>query len=597
LNLLTVVIGLLITGIVTTYGFLVNQNGKQISDFAKSKIILGGRLCFLLAAGYVIESVTTLATVLGTNFKQTFAHGVIQTYLWDLIPSRFLLISAVLALIAGLWLITGNSLNSIFGAFIFVLASVGYPLVNSHSVALGNHSLAIMASIAHAIAMSIWVGTVVALIPFIRTKDTLVVSRFSRLATSCVVTLLVSGIVSAATRMQTFSDLFNAGYGQLVLLKIVLFLAIAYFAIQVRKSLVASGKSLLFVLWEISTMAVAVGVGVALHFTPPSRTRLAGNSAAEDILGFNFPPPPSAKNYLFGWYPDWAILTLAIFGCTLYIVGVIRLRNNEIAWPIGRTLSFMCGIATVIWVSCAGISRYAMISFSAHMIQHMVLAMLVPIFIVLGAPITLALRALPTNSDANFRSIRTWLVSLLHSRYSRIVTKPLLVLFIFSVSLYGLYFTSLFSSLMGDHTGHIAMSLHFLVTGILFCYLAIGVDPTPNRLPYWGKLLLVLVSLSIHAFFALAIMQSESPLGDTWYRQVQPPWLTDPLLDTHTAGGIAWAIGEIPMLALLVVIAIQWARADQRSSKQQDRAADRDNDAELSEYNKMLANLNRSDSN
>jgi putative copper resistance protein D len=87
-------------------------------------------------------------------------------------------------------------------------------------------------------------------------------------------------------------------------------------------------------------------------------------------------------------------------------------------------------------------------------------------------------------------------------------------------------------------------------------------------------------------------MQSSSPIGDTWYAQVRPPWVTNSLDVTYTAGGIAWAIGELPTFVLLIVVAVQWSRDDSRKAAQQDRAADRDNDLELKEYNERLNRLN-----
>jgi putative copper resistance protein D len=238
-----------------------------------------------------------------------------------------------------------------------------------------------------------------------------------------------------------------------------------------------------------------------------------------------------------------------------------------------------------------------MVTFSAHMIQHMTLSMIAPIFIILSAPLTLALRALPASSDRTHRNARSWILGLLHSRYTFIVTQPLFILFLFTVGLYGIYFTSAFSALMASHVGHVFMEFHFLMTGLLFTFVIIGVDPSPRKVPYWGKLLLVLVAISVHTFFALALMQSTAPIGAQWYSQVQPSWLTDPLSDTYSAGGIAWSLGEVPSLLLLLIVAVQWSRSDTRLARQQDRAAERDGDAQLNAYNDNLARLNQHDPN
>lgn len=107
--------------------------------------------------------------------------------------------------------------------------------------------------------------------------------------------------------------------------------------------------------------------------------------------------------------------------------------------------------------------------------------------------------------------------------------------------------------------------------------------------------MMVLLALGIHTFFALAIMQSTTPVGQTWYLQVQPPWIFNLLKENYVGGGIAWAVGEIPTLILAIIVAIQWARSDQRLAKRTDRAAQRDGDQELKAYNQRLAKLNQID--
>ena len=596
-NLAIIIFGLIVIGHLVVYGFLVDQDGKFLSSQSMRKLNQSSWFSFLWAVTCIAGSITTLATVLGLPLREAMSPKVVATYLWDVLPSRSLVISATLALFVAIFARLVRTLNSVAGLTALSLMAIGYPLLNSHSASLGNHSLAITASVAHGLSMSIWVGSVLVLVPFIKSGKTEVIERFSGLATVCVIALLLSGLVSAATRMARASDLVSSGYGLLVTTKIILFGLIAVCAAKVRRNLSISEKALKFVLFEIAIMASAVGVGVALHLARPTRESIPRPSAAEDLLGFDFPPAPTIRNLIWGWYPDWLFITIVIVAAWLYLSGLLRLQKNQIHWPIGRTISFCSGALLLIWVTSGGIAKYAMVSFSAHMFQHMVLAMLVPIFLVLSAPITLALRALPTNAAGTTRSPRGWIVALLHSRYVQLVSSPVLVLFVFSISLYGIYFTSAFAALMGSHIGHIAMSVHFMVTGLLFCYLVIGVDPAPKQIPYWGKLLMVLVSLSIHAFFALAIMQTSTPIGEAWYRQVRPPWLTDLLTDTHNAGGIAWGIGEIPMIILLVVISIQWAKSDQRTALQLDRAAERNQDAELAAYNQRLSDLHERSTN
>lgn len=179
----------------------------------------------------------------------------------------------------------------------------------------------------------------------------------------------------------------------------------------------------------------------------------------------------------------------------------------------------------------------------------------------------------------------------MHTPVAKFVTHPLWALFVFTIGLYGLYYTSLFGWLMTSHIGHVAMQLHFLAAGYLFSWVVIQTDPLPRDLPHWQRLLLALVAAILHSFFAVPIMMSDTAFGYEWYSQVQPPWLDDLVADTRDAGGIAWGIAEIPTLLLVLAVSVQWARDDTREAKRRDRRVDRDGDAELAAYNENLRRL------
>ena len=593
--LVQVILGLRVFGLLVTWTFLAPTSGETISRDGRNSVLHASSLAALWSLSAVIAGLATMANVLGVPVKEVFRQGFIATYLMYLPPSRNYIIAALIALtiaIAGVFLV---SLNSI--ALLAALAGAGIaaPLLNSHAASLGGHSLALTSSVAHGLAMSAWVGCLWAVSDFVKTRDLKVVARFSALAATSVAVLAVSGLAAAYVRLDSISDLWLSRYGQLTVFKTILFAVLMAIAVQIRARLTSSGSLAKFLAAEVSIMALAIGVGVALHSTPMSRISLPLNSAGEEILGFAYPPPPTLSRIVLGWNPEWFMLTVSLVAAALYTIGLIRIKRNQIQWSSLRTISFMIGIGLIIWTTSAGISMYSKVSFEYHMIQHMTLSMIAPIFIVLSTPITLALRALPAQKTSDHRSAREWILAILHSGYSRLISHPLMVLAIFTFGLYGLYFTPLFATLMGSHTGHIFMELHFLISGLLFSYVVIGADPSPRDVPYWSRLMIVLVGLSLHAFFAIAIMQSSVPIGVDWYIQVQPPWIPDLLADTTAGGSIAWALGEIPTFLLLVIVAVMWSRSDTRLAKQLDRAADRDGDADLLAYNAHLSALNDRD--
>jgi putative membrane protein len=228
--------------------------------------------------------------------------------------------------------------------------------------------------------------------------------------------------------------------------------------------------------------------------------------------------------------------------------------------------------------------------FSVHMVQHMVISMLAPILLLLGAPMTLALRALPTAGKGR-KGPRELLLMFLHSWYMRIVTHPAFTIPMFIASLYALYFTPLFDFLMGSRPGHIAMMVHFLAVGLFFFWPIMGVDPGPHRPGYLMRMLELFAGMPFHAFFGIALMMASTPMVKS-YENPPASLGIDALADQNAAGGIAWAFSEIPSVLVLLALLFQWYGSEQRQARRKDRAADRDGDKELEAYNAYLASLN-----
>ena len=178
--------------------------------------------------------------------------------------------------------------------------------------------------------------------------------------------------------------------------------------------------------------------------------------------------PPTWGRLLLPHIGPWSVLAvLSLAGLLVYLVGVVRLRRAGVVWPWWRTLSWVGGIATLFGVTGTWLNGYSMVLFSVHMAQHMMLSMVAPILLLLGAPITLALRSLPRGTGTA-GAPRALLLELLHSRFARVVASPFFTVPLFIASLYGVYFTGIFDYLMRSPAGHEFMLAHFLVTGLLF---------------------------------------------------------------------------------------------------------------------------------
>lgn len=305
--------------------------------------------------------------------------------------------------------------------------------------------------------------------------------------------------------------------------------------------------------------------------------------------GMNMDLPPFTLGRGLELSADPFFLIGCLVALALYAWGVVRLVRRGDKWQIGRTISFVAGVLTILLVMCTKLNDYGMVMFSVHMVQHMIISMLSPILILMGAPITLALRALPVAARGS-KGPREWLLWVLQSRYMRIITHPAFTIPLFIASLYALYFTPLFDTLMGSKPGHIGMMVHFLAVGLVFFWPIMGVDPGPHRPGYIMRMLELFAGMPFHAFFGIALMMASEPMVGT-YKNPPSSLGIDALADQTAAGGIAWAFSEVPSVLVLLALLFQWYRSDQRQARRTDRAADRDGDKELEAYNAYLASL------
>jgi cytochrome c oxidase assembly factor CtaG/putative copper export protein len=477
--------------------------------------------------------------------------------------------------------------------------------LTGHSSAGGAHDLATNSLLIHLIAGALWAGGLLALLAHAMRSGEhadLAARRFSALALWCFVAMAASGVVNALVRIQ-LPELVRSEYGWLVIGKFVALCVLGLIGWRQRRSGLAAlradpearGPLVRLALVEAAVFGATFGIAVGLGRTPPPPP-LTEPSPVEVAIGYDFEGPPTVARVLFDWRFDLIFGTAAIVMAVLYLFGVRRLRRRGDAWPIGRTAAWMCGCAALLFTTSSGLGRYMPAMFSMHMVAHMLLSMLVPILLVLGAPVTLALRALPTAGRGEPPGPREWLLAALHSRVSRCLTNPIVATVVFVAGFYGLYFGGLFDAAVSNHAAHMLMNLHFLVSGYLFYWVVIGVDPTPRQIPQLGKVAMVFASLPLHAFFGVVLMGMQTVLGETFYRSLALRWHTDLLGDQRLGGGIAWAAGEVPLVVVMIALLIQWRRSDQRTAKRLDRAADRDDDAELAAYNAMLTELAKRDS-
>jgi len=282
-------------------------------------------------------------------------------------------------------------------------------------------------------------------------------------------------------------------------------------------------------------------------------------------------PPFDVGQVFTAWVLDPFLFVAIVWVSGAYLFGVWLLRSRGDRWPLGRTASFVVGMAIFAFATMSGLGAYDTTLLSVHMVQHMLLSMLAPLLLALGAPVTLMLRTLPARP-------RSWLLAVLHSWPAKVLTFAPLTFLLFVISPWALYFTGWYDASLRSDFVHEMMHVHLVLVGSLFFWPLVGTDPVPGRVGYPFRMATVFFTLPFHAFLGVTIMGQQELIGGAWYRSLRADgvtWLPDPAEDQHLAGGILWGAGDLIGLVFLGVLFTQWVRASTREAAREDRRLDR----------------------
>ena len=513
---------------------------------------------------------------------------------------RYLVVTAALAAVVATGALAGRTITSVGLLAVLSVAALWPMALAGHAAGSLNHDDAVNLQAVHLVGVSVWAGGLAALVVVSARLEVAELAstsrRFSTLAGWCLAMVALSGVLGALLRIPDPS-LLSSTYGALLAIKVVAIAVLAgmgRWQRQVGLAGLESGRRggfLRIVVVEIVVLAVAAGAGVALSRTPPPTTgpepRL---TTAQAFLGHEMPPELGAAEWFTQWRPDTFWLPVAIAMLGWYVSALIRLRSRGDRWPVARTIAWVAGWLLLIWATSGAPGAYGRVLFSMHMVQHMTIALAVPTFLVLAAPVSLALRTLTRRADGSMGP-REWLLRLVHSGPARVVGSPIVAAALVVVSLVAFYYSSLFELSLRTHTAHLVMTAHFLISGYLFANCLVGVDPGPRRPAYPLRVLLILVTFGFHALFSVSLMASDQVLARGWFEPLGRTWGASLADDQYLGASLGWALGDYPLAILAVALVASWVRADRRERRRYDRQAERDGDRELASYNDYLARL------
>ena len=548
-----------------------------------------------------VHFLLSFVSVSGASFslEASFSQGLL-VYATEIELGISLALNLLAALaIATLALMVSSLTGTLLTAALGLASLIPIALIG-HASGTKDHSLAVNSLGMHLVGIVIWVGGLIALYairPELKGSAKPMAQRFSSLALVSFVLVGISGIGSSYVRIPDFQSLASP-YGLLLAIKVSFLIGLGVFGAVYRKGILEKidqkGSFFKLALLEISIMGLAIGTGTALARTAPpvDQGAFITPTPAQLLTGEYLPPELTLETLFTVSKVDILWLVIAIWAMGAYLVGVRVLKNRGDSWPVARTASWLLGMALLIFTTSGSLNAYQEYLFSVHMIAHMSLTMAIPVLLVPGAPVTLLMRAVQKRSDES-KGVREWVLWAVHTKPAMFIAHPGFAAVNFAASLVIFYFTPIFDWATREHIGHQWMIVHFLITGYLFVQSLIGIDPGPARVSYPFRLVTLIAVMAFHAFFGVALMTGSGLLLPDWFGAMGRTWGLSPLEDQQQGGAIAWGIGELPTIALAIIVSWQWFKSDRRDSVRLDRASNRSGNQDLDSYNQMLDRINQ----
>jgi putative copper resistance protein D len=575
------------------------RSGPRIRSMApapavRTAIVAGFVWLLTALAGVVL----TFADAAGLPLADPALAPQLGQLAWQIDATRIGLVSAACALVVA----SGAAIarGRVAAAWLAAVAGFGILVLGlaSHTGASDEHETSVNAMGLHLVGATIWVGGLVVLLLLHRSLGELlpvVTRRYSSLAVTGFVTVALSGVLAATTRLGSWADVGTA-YGLLLIVKATVLVALGVAGWWHRHTTIVgleagtgSRAFLRLAVGEVVLMGVAIGVATALsRSAPPLPEDVPDPTPTLAVTGFPAPPDPAATAWWSAWRADWLWLAVAVVLIAAYAVGVVAARVasaralveshragrheatrpgarragsiSVTGWPWSRTVSWVLGCLALAWTTSGPIGIYGRVAFSWHIALVVVLVFVVAPLLVGGSPRTLAERALVPRTDGTLGP-RELAVGVGRSAVVRGLTRPVVATVMLLAGAGVLHGTELLDLALTTHPGHLVMVGTSLLLGSLLAASVLSPparsragDPQDSGLP---RAALGCVAVLVVAAFASAawLARTSSVLAGDVYGRLGLPWLRDLAADQLRGGAVVLFV-VVPACVVLSVLVI-----------------------------------------
>lgn len=512
----------------------------------------------------------TASDILGRPLHELIGDPQVAGSALDLPPVPGLLVAAglvALLAVACRFVLSRAGVVLLLG---IALAATLPPAFGGHSGGgSGDHRLAVSAMLVHVVGVVLWAGGLLALALAHRlsTPDLdRAVRRYSLLAGWCLAAVGLSGLLNVLARLDPLSELWQSRYGWLVLAKVGAFGVLAAVGGLHRTRtlpVLRQGRRSAFIQLatvELVIFAATIGLAVGLSRTPPPAGETAsGKHGAPGVTSAAMPDAPGLRSLLLQWRPEPIFLAAAGVAIVLYLVGLRRLRRRGDSWPPGAALSWLSGWLLLAWTTSGGLARYGEVLFSANLVQHLALALAIPLLLVIGHPVTLAHRTLAAAEDPRWPGPREWLRDLLNSRFLHILVRPHVAVAVQAAIALVVYFTGLYETMWRSDAGHLITYGLVLVVAYALWWGVTGIDAAPHRPTPRTQATALGATVVLLDLLGVALMRTSADIGGYSDTGVARPWGASVLGDQVLGGQITlWVVGSASVLIAVAAPLTTW---------------------------------------